>query len=205
MTDPDPAVYKRTMAVVSRLTALCAELGGRVLIHGSPKQRQIPPGQSRESAMSRLRDGLAYAAECAARDDVIYCVEPLSRSETELVNTVSEAVALIQDIGHSSLRTMIDCSAAGLTESQSVPELIRQWVPTGLIAHAQANDRNRRGPGQGEDKFRPILQALRDSRYQGVLSVEPFDYAPDGPACAARSIGYLRGLMESLEPDGATF
>jgi len=28
--------------------------------------------------------------------------------------------------------------------------------------------------------------------------VEPFVYIPDGPACAARSIGYLKGVLENL-------
>ena len=72
-------------------------------------------------------------------------------------------------------------------------------MPTGLIAHLQANDRNSRGPGQGEDRFEPILKALEESGYGGVLAVEPFEYVPDGPACAARSIGYLRGLLEEVE------
>ena len=199
VTDPDPAVRKRTLTVISRLTSLCAELGGRVLVHGSPRQRQIAGGESRETAMGRLREGIAHAAECAARDGVVYCIEPLPRCETELINTVSEAAELVRDIGLSSLRTMIDCRAAALTESQAVADLIRQWVPTGLIAHIQVNDRNSLGPGQGQDRFAPILRALKDSGYRGALAVEPFKYVPDGPACAARSIGYLRGLLECID------
>lgn len=199
MTDPNPTIRKKTLAVISRLTSLCAELGGRVLVHGSPRQRQIALGESRETALGRLGEGLAYAAECAARDGVVYCIEPLSRCETEVINTISEAVELIRDIGLPSLRTMIDCRAASLTENQAVADLIRQWMPTGLIAHIQVNDRNRLGPGQGEDLFGPILRALKDSGYRGALAVEPFKYIPDGPACAARSIGYLRGLLESMD------
>lgn len=200
LTDPDPAIRKKTLAVVSRLTSLCAELGGRVLVHGSPKQRRIAGGESRETAMGRLKEGLAYAAECAARDGVVYCIEPLPRCETELINTVAEAAELVRDIGRPSLRTMIDCRAAALAESQPVADLVRQWVPTGLIAHMQANDRNSRGPGQGEDRFGPIFTALEASSYRGALAVEPFEYVPDGPTCAARSIGYLRGLLERIDP-----
>ena len=75
-------------------------------------------------------------------------------------------------------------------------DLIDRWLPTGLIAHIQLNDPNRRGPGQGEMRFAPILAALRRQRYAGVLALEPFDYLPDGPATAAFCIGYLRGLLE---------
>jgi sugar phosphate isomerase/epimerase len=93
---------------------------------------------------------------------------------------------------------MIDCSAAGLTETCPIPSLIDRWLPTGLITHIQVNDPNRRGPGQGEMKFAPILAALKRHDYAGTIAVEPFDYLPDGPAVTAFSAGYMRGLLEAL-------
>ena len=93
---------------------------------------------------------------------------------------------------------MIDCSAAGSTEADSVPELIDRWLPTGLVAHIQVNDPNRRAPGQGEMRFAPILAALARHDYRGVVAVEPFDYIPDGPGSAAWAIAYLRGASEAL-------
>ena len=76
--------------------------------------------------------------------------------------------------------------------------LLERWLPTGLLAHVQVNDANLRGPGQGALRFRPLLAALRRHGYAGWVAVEPFEYVPDGPACAARAIGYLRGAMEEL-------
>jgi D-psicose/D-tagatose/L-ribulose 3-epimerase len=181
LTDPDAAVRTRTLAVMTHLIGLCAELGGTVLVHGSPTQRQIAPGETH-----------------AARVGVIYCIEPLSRRETELVNTIAEAAELVRSIDHPNLRTMIDCSAAGLTETDSIASLIERWLPTGLIAHVQVNDPNRRGPGQGDLQFAPILAALKRHGYDGTVAVEPFDYWPDGPGAAAFSAGYLRGLREAL-------
>ena len=198
LTDPDATVRGRTIEVMKGLTGLCAELGGAVLVHGSPKQRQIFAGDTRAVAWARLQDGLAAAAEAAAKAGVIYCIEPLSRKETVLVNTVPEAAELVRSIGHPHLRTMIDCSAAGLTETESIPDLIDRWFPTGLIAHIQVNDPNRRGPGQGEMKFAPILAALKRHNYAGTIAVEPFDYQPDGPGVTAFSAGYLRGILEAL-------
>lgn len=198
LTDPDATVRGRTIEVMKGLTGLCAELGGAVLVHGSPKQRQIFAGDTQAVAWARLQDGLAAAAEAAAKAGVIYCIEPLSRKETVLVNTVPEAAELVRSIGHPHLRTMIDCSAAGLTETESIPDLIDRWFPTGLIAHIQVNDPNRRGPGQGEMKFAPILAALKRHNYAGTIAVEPFDYQPDGPGVTAFSAGYLRGILEAL-------
>jgi hypothetical protein len=45
-----------------------------------------------------------------------------------------------------------------------------------------------------------IARLQRSGRYSGVVAVEPFDYVPDGPGCAARAIGYLRGVAEGLQP-----
>src|SRR6202030_1235763 len=147
LTDPDKAVRARTLEVMTHLIGLCAELGGAVLVHGSPKQRQIASGETHIVALARLRDALAQVALSAARVGVIYCIEPLSRQETALVNTVAEAADLVRSIDHPNLKTMIDCSAAGLTETDSIPSLIDRWLPTGQIAHLQVNDPNRRGPG----------------------------------------------------------
>jgi D-psicose/D-tagatose/L-ribulose 3-epimerase len=198
LTDPDAALRGRTIDVMIRLTALCAELGGAILVHGSPAQRQIAPGDGHADALARVRDGLAQVAVAACKANVIYCIEPLSRRQTALINTVAEAAELVRSIGQSHLRTMIDCSAAGLTEADTIAELIDRWHPTGLIAHIQVNDPNRRGPGQGEMKFAPILAALARNHYAGTVAVEPFDYFPDGPSAAALAAGYLRGLREAL-------
>ena len=56
LTDPDAAVRARTIGVMARMTALCAELGGTVLVHGSPKQRQIAPGDTHAVALARMHE-----------------------------------------------------------------------------------------------------------------------------------------------------
>ncbi|HEX4236152.1 MAG TPA: sugar phosphate isomerase/epimerase family protein [Caldimonas sp.] len=198
VTDPDPRVRAYTLEVVTRIVRLCAELGGSVLVHGSPKQRQIAAGESHATARGRLRDFLAEAARVAEASGVTYCIEPLGPAETALINTVAEAAELVREIGRPPLRTMIDCSAAGAGETQSVPDLIDAWLPTGLIAHVQVNDPNRRAPGQGEMRFAPIFAALHRHGYDRTVAVEPFDYVPDGTGAAAFAAGYLRGIRESL-------
>ena len=91
---------------------------------------------------------------------------------------------------------MIDTLAASLEEKEPVADAIRRWMPTGLMAHVQFNDRNKRGPGQGDDRFAPVVRALKETGYTGWVAMEPFVYEPDGPTCAARMIGYVAGLLE---------
>ena len=106
----------------------------------------LPPRVLHGLALARLQDALAQVALTAARSGVVYCIEPLSKKETNVINTVAEAADLVRAIDHPNLRTMIDCSAAGQTEAESIPALIDRWLPTGLIGHLQVNDPDRRGP-----------------------------------------------------------
>lgn len=202
LTDPDAALRARTLEVMKRLVGLCAALGGKVLVHGSPGQRRIAEGETQAVAHARLREALAAIAPVAASEGVVYCIEPLSRAETSLINTIEEGAALVREIDSPAVRTMIDCSAAGQVETQSVPELIDQWLPTGLVAHIQINDPNRRAPGQGKMAFTPIAAALQRNHYAGTVAVEPFDYVPDGPGSAAFAAGYWRGCCESAALQG---
>lgn len=196
ITTPDRALWQQTVDVMAALVDLCAELGGVYLVHGSPAQRLLK-GQG-DGAAQRAEAAFAAMAPRAEKAGVVYCIEPLAPRETDFVNRVEEAAAIVRRIGSPALRTMIDTSAAAAAETAAAAELVRQWLPTGLIAHVQLNDRNRRGPGQGEDRFLPVLRALKDGGYAGWLAMEPFEYRPDGVACAARSIGYVHGLLEAL-------
>jgi len=199
ITSKDEKVRQRTLDVMRALIDQCAELGGRYLVHGSPHQRRIEAGETRAAAMQRAEECFAAAAERAQKAGVIYCIEPLSPEQTPLVNTLEEAAAIVAKIDKPSLKTMLDCSAAARSEKEPAPALLARWLPKGVIAHVQVNDRNRQGPGQGEQRFAPLFAALKRHGYAGDIAVEPFDYVPDGPAAAARAIGYLRGILEAIE------
>ncbi|TAK44561.1 MAG: sugar phosphate isomerase/epimerase [Betaproteobacteria bacterium] len=195
----DDAVRRRTVEVMLALVEQCAELGGRYLVHGSPHQRRIDPGDTKAAALARARDCFAAVAERAEKAGIVYCIEPLSADQTPLINTLAEAAALAESIGSRAVRSMLDCSAAGRMETAPLAALVDKWLPPGMIAHVQVNDRNRRGPGQGEQRFAPLFAALVRHGYEGDIAVEPFDYVPDGPAAAARAIGYVRGILEALK------
>ena len=194
----DDAVRRRTVDVMLALVDQCAELGGRYLVHGSPHQRRVDPGDTRAAALARAQECFAAVAERAEKAGVLYCIEPLSADQTPLIHTIEEAARLVEAIGSSAVRTMLDCSAAGRMETTPLAALVDRWLPPGMIAHVQVNDRNRRGPGQGEQRFAPLLEALVRHGYAGDIAVEPFDYVPDGPGAAARAIGYIRGILEAL-------
>jgi sugar phosphate isomerase/epimerase len=193
ITSGDAVQRIRTIDVMHRLCDLAADLCAHTLVHGSPAQRRLESG--------READGRKWGAECFAvvadaahRAGVVYCIEPLAPPENDFIHTVDEAADIVRAIASPAVRTMLDCSAAARTEAQAIPDLLRQWLPTGLLAHVHLNDPNRRAPGEGELTFAPILRALSEGGYGGMAAIEPFIYWPDGPH-VPRAIGYVRGLM----------
>ena len=199
ISSKDEAVRRRTVDAMRRLIELCAELGGRYLVHGSPHQRRVEAGETRAAALARAKECFAAIAERAQDAGVLYCIEPLSSEQTPLINTLDEAAQIVAEIASPAVKTMLDCSSAGRMEKEPLGALAERWLPKGVIAHVQVNDRNRRGPGQGEQRFAPLFAALKRHAYAGDVAVEPFDYVPDGPGAAARAIGYVRGILEAID------
>jgi len=190
----DAALHGQTLDVMRGLIDLAADLGAAYLVHGSPAQRRVnAPGDA-----ARAEAALAAAAAHSGAAGLTYILEPLNAGQTNWAATLAEAAAIVTRINHPALRTMLDVAAAGAGEAESVPDLLRRWLPTGLIAHIHLNDRNRRAPGQGSDRFAPVLAALHAGGYAGICGVEPFEYIPDGAGSAARAIGYLRGIEEGF-------
>jgi len=194
----DAALRQRTIDLLRQLIDFAGHCGASVLVHGSPKQRSPESGQSVLDATFRLEEALAELAPHALDAGVTYCIEPLSPFETPVINTVAEAAAMVDRIGSPALRTMLDVSAASHSEAQPLSDVLSQFLTSGHIAHVQVNDKNRRGPGQGNTPQGPVLQVLHDAGYSGWVAVEPFEYLPDGPGCAAFSAGYMRGLWSEL-------
>lgn len=198
MVTPDEALRQRTLALLRRLIGFAAACGAPVMVHGSPAQRSPVPGQSLEDARARAVDAWARLAEAARAAGVTYCIEPLSRRETAVVNTLAEAAAIVDAIGSPALRAMFDLSSAAQTETEDPARVLQRHLARGHIAHVQLNDGNRRGPGQGDTPVAPVLRVLRDAGYTGWIALEPFDYHPQPVACAAASAAYVRGAWEAL-------
>ena len=198
LTAPDAAMRARTQDVMARLVDLCAGLGGSYLVHGSPAQRLLPDGNGAADARAWASEAFVAAGAAAARAGLRYCLEPLSRDETNFVNSIAEAAAVIGTPPAPGLATMLDVSAATREEAEAPAALARRWLPSGLIGHVHLNDTSRRGPGQGDVPIAPVLAALRQGGYRDWIGIEPFVYVPDGAGAAARAIGYVRGIETGL-------
>ncbi len=195
LTSPEEEVRARTSAYLADLARLCRDLDGEILVLGSPQQRNLLPGVSRDAAMGYAAEVIRGAVDVMEQCDVTLAVEPLGTDEGDFLVTMADGIELIELVDSPRCRLHLDVKAMS-SENDAVADVIRRCAP--YIAHFHANDPNLRGPGMGEVNFLPILAALLEVGYDGWVSVEVFDYEPGVEALAEESIRYLQQCLEKL-------
>lgn len=190
LTTPDASVREKSWDFFARLIGVSASLGPKpLMVLGSGKQRT-------GNGVQPLIAGLARMAPIAEQHGVTILLEPLSPQFTDNVNTLAEAEAIVRQIGSPALRTMLDTHNL-VAEKEPHPGLIPKHLD--LIRHVHLNEMDGRFPGSGSYPFAPLLQALRTHRYAGWLSVEVFDFRPDGETVARKAFEYIRQIERNLQ------
>lgn len=193
---PDAEVRRRTTDYLAELARLCHELGGRVLVFGSPKQRSLLPGMSLATAEDHICEVFSRLVPVLETTDTVVALEPLSPVETDVLTTAADTCRMIDRIGSPHVRLHLDVKAMA-SEATPIPDIIH--ASARHLEHFHANDENLQGPGFGAIDFLPILRALDDIRYAGWVSVEVFDYAPGPERLARDSIDSMRRIETALE------
>jgi len=185
----DQGIRQRTAEYFCALVDFCADLGGRVMVVGSPKQRNVLPGVSPQQAWDWATETFRVAVSRAAERGVTVCLEPLAPAETNFINTAAEAIRFVRQVASPNFKIILDVKAM-CSESKPIPQIIHESWP--MFAHFHANDRNLKGPGFGEVDFRPIVAALKDVGYDGFASVEVFKFDEGPEEIATRSLAALQ-------------
>lgn len=189
LNHPEAAVRGRTADYFCALVEFCADLGGKIIVLGSPKQRNILEGVTPAQAWTWATETLRAAVQLAERRGVIICFEPLAPSETNFVNTAEEGIRFAKQFHSPAMKIILDVKAM-CSEAKPIPQIIRE--SRGEFAYFHANDKNLKGPGFGDVDFVPIAAALRETGYDGYVSVEVFQFEEGPDVIAGKSIEYLK-------------
>jgi sugar phosphate isomerase/epimerase len=197
LTTPDAQIRSATGDYLVALAELTRDLGGRLMVLGSPKQRSLLEGVSLDQAAGYAIEVLVRVMPAIAAAGVELCLEPLAPSETDFVNTCAQAMELIRQVGHPQLKLHMDVKAQSSERGTTVPDLIRQHGPA--AGHFHAQDTNLRGPGMGEVDFGPIMKSLVDTGYERWVSVEVFDFSPGAEETARQSLACLKDALDRAQ------
>ena len=196
VTTPDRALRERSWRHVFDLVDLCADLGENgVMVFGSPKQRCTVDGLSREEATRNYTDGLAGIAPHAAERGVTLLVEALPIGQCDVITTLAEAVAIVNQINSPAVRTMFDTHNA-VDEKEAHAILVDRYFD--LIRHVHINEMDGRHPGTGTYDFKPLFEVLRQRGYRHWVSLEAFDFTPGAEKVAAESLRFIEQIVEQV-------
>ena len=195
LTSPESEVRRRTTEYLAELAKFCHDIGGKVMVLGSPHQRNLLPGIHHEQAMEFAKEVILGACDQFAACGVTLAVEPLGPEEGDFLLTAEAGLDLVSRIDSEQVQLHLDCKAMS-SETKSIESIIREAIDHAV--HFHANDPNRRGPGMGDLDFLPIMKTLVDCQYKGWISVEVFDYEPGVERLATESLNYLRQIESQL-------
>ena len=192
LTSPDPNVRRRTAEYLSKLAEVCADLGGTIMVLGSPKQRNLLPGVSYDDAEAYATEVLHGAMAACKQFRVTMALEPLGPAEGDFLLNAQAGIRLAEMVDSPHCKLHLDVKAMA-SEGRPIGDITREsreW-----LVHFHANDPNLLGPGMGEVDFRPIFAALKEIDYQGWVSVEVFNYEPSPEEIARRSMEYMQRVL----------
>ncbi len=189
VTHPDKAVRDKTARYFTDLVDFCGDLGGRSIVVGSPKQRNLMEGVSFEQGWEWATAAFRDAVKRAEERGVTICFEPLAPSETNFINTAADGIRFAQQFKSSAMSVILDVKAM-CSMGKPIPQIIRE--SKGQFGYFHANDANLKGPGFGEIDFRPIAAALKEVGYDGTVSVEVFNFDEGPEVIATQSLEYLK-------------
>jgi sugar phosphate isomerase/epimerase len=195
LTSPQSTVRQTTADYLKALVELCAELGGKLMVLGSPQQRNLLPGIGYDDAEQYAAEVLRAAMPSCADNAVTIALEPLGPSEGNFLLTAKSAIQLAELVASPHCKLHLDVKAMA-SEASPIDVIIRDsrdW-----LVHFHANDPNLLGPGMGDIEYGPIVTALAEINYSGWVSLEVFKYEPSPLEIGRRSIEYLRKIEAAI-------
>jgi D-psicose/D-tagatose/L-ribulose 3-epimerase len=188
-----------------------ADLGARLMCGPLHSGLGVMTGSRRtEKEWNWAVKGLRAAAARAQKRGVCLCVEPLNRFETYFLNTLEDAAHLVHDIGAPNVKIHYDTFHSNIEEKHQA-EALRAVAKD--LGHVHISENDRGIPGTGHNDWKGILKVLKETGYDGWLTIESFakpepalaaaaaiwrDPAPSGDELARQGLLFTKSLARKL-------
>lgn len=159
---------ERVKRYVHKAAMALNEIGARIAVLGSGRSRSVPEGWERKCAEEQFVWMLERISEEFAGTGVTLAIEPLNTKESNIVNSVSEAVSFAKLVNHPSIKVLADFYHMD-EEREPLQTLVdnKNW-----LAHIHVADTGRFAPGSGQYPYPQFVAALRAAGYSGMISAE---------------------------------
>jgi len=190
----DPQIREAAYQHMQGVVDSCAAVGSTILCGPHQVALGVFTGKgATDDEWKRSVDHLRRVAEYAAGQGVVLAEEVVNRFELYHLNTLDQAIRLVDEVDHPNCRIHLDTFHAHIEEKDPAAAIRRAGS---RIAHVHISENDRGVPGTGSVAWDATFHALRDVGYDGWLTVEAFgNFLPN--LAAATKI--WRPLFESEE------
>lgn len=170
LTGPE-ANLPAALDYAARAMERAAILGARLIVFGSSGAKNVPPGFPHGEAWRQISELLGRLGPMAESRGITVAIEPISRPESNIVNTVADGLRLMREVDHSHIRLLVDFYHLCM-ESEDPSILLEAG---GGVRHVHFARLEGRGfPIRSEKSFTPFFDALRRVGYAGRCSIEAY-------------------------------
>lgn len=170
-------------AYLNKALSRVQQLGGKVVVFGSGRSRMRPENMPYDQAFCRLVEVTRLIGKVAEKYGITIVIEPLNRSETNMINSVAEGACLRAMVNHPSVKLLADYFHVA-KDGEPISDISRVCG----VCHVHiATKEGRKYPVQMENGFGELFETLKAMKYEGMVSVEggTDDFAGDAPAALA--------------------
>ncbi|MRG44694.1 TIM barrel protein [Chitinophaga sp. SYP-B3965] len=206
ISSTDSRIRYQGLRYIANCVTIAAKVGSPVF--GGPvysavgKTRIVSPEQKKQEREWCI-NGLKESVKVAADHGVVIGLEPLNRFETDMINTVDQALELVKEVDSPHLQILLDTFHANI-EEKNIPAAIRK-IGKALLCHIQGNESDRGTPGTGHLDWPGIKEALVEIGYEGAIVLETFGAPSAALAKAACIWRPLANSADELATEGAKF
>jgi len=185
----DEADMGRAMEYVERALARSFQLGVEVIVFGSAGAKNVPEGFPMEKSWDQIVDLLRNVDPVAGKYGITIAIEPINKSESNIVNTTKEGLRLLKHVSGENIQLLVDYYHL-MIEKESPDIILRAAEHVKHIHFAEV--KGRVYPTVFEKSYLPFFANLKKARYEGRISIEA--YSEDFGKDAAHSLVLLKAL-----------
>lgn len=206
ISSDNPAYRKQGLEYIIDCVKIAQDMGSPVFtgpVYSAVGKTRLVSEEQKQQERAWCIENLNIAAKMAEEFGVIIGVEPLNRFETDMVNTVDQALSIVQEVNSPAVQISLD-TFHGNIEEKSIPASIRK-IGKDLLCHVQANESDRGTPGTGNLDWDGIKAALDEIGYEGAMIIETFGSPSKELAKAASIWRPLANSADELASEGLAF
>jgi D-psicose/D-tagatose/L-ribulose 3-epimerase len=196
---------RTAITYLNRLLDQAVVLGASSLIgpvFSTTGRAQRVPARESAAQWRTVTTHLKTLCRTAAEHDVMICLEPLNRFETDFINTCEQALEMIHRVDSPALKILLDTFHMNIEEKNPARAIRKAGRHLGHV-HVSGSDRGT--PGNDHTDWPSIARALNTIRYTGPVVIESFTPEVEVIARAAAIWRRIEPTRDAIAVDGIRF